>query len=544
VASGMLKRAIYIAAAITVATLAPSSVPLKGYSDPLTRFPISSPPTKFPNHLDLTRENSSLLNSPEEMIFGVTHGSPKPAAPYQPSEYDIPLELSDGVWQNLMRLQKSGGRSVRVSLERGGFYTSLMKRVLWEEGCPPDMVYLAMIESGFNPTARSRADAAGPWQFIKSTGENYNLEINEWIDERLDIDKSTRAAARHLMDLYAQFESWPLVLAAYNAGAGAVQRAIRRRVTTNFWELSEFNDFRPETKAFVPRFYASMILGKHPERFGLANLEPMEHPRPVDIRAGPLTDIAVVSKISGAPYEQLLNLNAQYLYGCTPPDDSEWKIRVPEKYALKLQEKIDSLKPEERNEFLRHKLRKGENITSLARRYRIPTKIILEANHLKSLKQAKRDMILIIPKRATGPPPHADDEPQVTQTSAGRFTVRYTVGEGDTLWKIAAKAGVEIEDVLKWNDIRKEDYIYPGQSLILHAPDAATARRVGVEGRRNRQTALNGPSALVTYHTVRSGQSISNIARKYHVTTKEIISWNNLEHPYHLHAGQKIKLYR
>jgi membrane-bound lytic murein transglycosylase D len=287
-----------------------------------------------------------------------------------------------------------------------------------------------------------------------------------------------------------------------------------------------------------------MILGKHPERFGLMNLEPMTHANPVEIHAGPLTDLATVSKISGAPYEQLLNLNAQYLYGCTPPDHGQWVIHVPRKYALDLQEKMNSLKPEERNEFVRYKLRKGESVSSLARRYRLPAKIVMEANYLKSLKSAKRDMILVIPKRTTGPPPRVEDEPSVRQTAPGRFTVKYTVGDGDSLWRIAKKADVEIQDVCTWNNIKRDDYIYPGHTLILHISDSSTARRVALEGQRNRQDTLNGPSALVSYHTVKSGQTLSGIARKYGITSKEIISWNNLSAPYHIHAGQKLKIYR
>lgn len=479
--------------------------------------------------------------SPEESIFKTTSSSSYILPIYLPSDFDLPLELNEMVWEHILCLENS--KSFKIHLERAGFYSSFMKKLLAQEGCPTDLFYLALIESGFNPTAVSHAGAAGPWQFMPSTGKLYGLKINEWVDERLNIEKSTRAAGRHLQDLYGIFESWPLVLASYNAGPGTIKNAIARRNSNDFWTLVQYNDMRKETKKFVPTFYASMIIGKHPERFGIGDLEAVEDPDPVPISAQPLTDLATISKISGAPLLVLQKLNAQYLYGCTPSYSSSSLIWVPKKYSAGLQDKVNTLSPDERNTFQKHTVREKETLYSIARRYDVPTSIIKEANNLLTTK-VKTGQVLVIPKMtvkiaSAQPKP----TPKLPKTSDGKYVVKYVIGKNDTLYKIAKKADVSVDDICRWNNIKRDDLIHPGQTVTVYCSDLSSAETLASESEQNKARVLWGDGNVV-YHTVKEGETVHSIARKYGVSHHQIITWNGLKKPYHLKVGSKLKIVR
>ncbi len=473
----------------------------------------------------------------------VTSGK-MPHFEYRSPDFDIPVEVNDLVWEQVESFQR-GPRHVRTVLERGSYYMSSMRNSLFEVGCPRDMVFLAMIESNFSPTARSVMDAAGLWQFIPSTAKNYGLKSTEWIDERLDIVKSSLAAGQYLLELYDRFGDWPAALAAYNAGPGTINKAMKRKGTKNFWKIARTDLLKPETKAYVPRFYAALLVGKYPERFGIKDLKKPVLVEYGHVQAPPLTDIFVIAKLSGAPYEQLVNLNAQYLYECTPPSRGKWPVRVPAQFSGGLQAKLDSIEKEKRNAFLRHRVKRGQSLTGIARHYRMNPKVVLQANGLNSRRDVRAGITLIIPLRKKGPAPMIKREPNIKKVD-GKYCIHYIVGEGDTLWKIAYAAGVTLSDLCSWNNIDRNNPIHPGQSLVIYCRDYKRARALSKRGNTNRSKNIfaRPPSPRVIYHTIRPGESLSRVAARYNVTVKELTRWNKISNPNKISVGQRIKIYR
>ena len=463
---------------------------------------------------------------------------------YVSRDFDIPIEVNERVWAEVESLQR-GPRHVRTVLERGAYYLPMMRQALFEVGCPTDMAYLAMVESNFSPTARSVMDAAGMWQFMASTGEKYGLEITDWIDERLDVEKSSRAAGTFLLDLYDRFGSWPLVLASYNAGPGSVSSAIRRKNTKDFWKLCGTKVFKPETEFFVPKFYGALLVGKYPARFGITKLAIPAEIEYETIKVPPMTDVFVVSKISGANYERLVNLNAQYLYECSPPWPGGWPMRVPASVAEGLEQKIKALEKNRRNAFIRHMVTRGDTLGRIAHRYRMNPRVILQANGYKSWRDIKKGAEIVVPLRKKGPSPVVAREPSVKKEN-GRYKVRYTIGEGDTMGKIAKTAEVKLEDLYKWNNLKREDLIFPGQTLVIFCTGRGAASKVSSMGEKNRRKNIfaTPPSQRIIFHTIKPGESLSHVAHKYNVSLKELVNWNKISDPDRIQVGQRIKIYR
>lgn len=212
------------------------------------------------------------------------------------------------------------GRSTR--------YLAMMRETLRGHGLPEELVWVAMIESGFNPLAKSRAGAMGLWQFMPGTARRYGLRVDQWVDERVDPERSTLAAAGYLRDLYALFGSWPLAWAAYNAGEVTVSRAIRKAGSYDFWALSRTNHLRRETKDFVPQIEAATLLAREPERYGF-EIDTAESPAVESVSVPPSTDLRRLSAATGLSLATLRDLNPALVRAATPPG-APWELRVPE----------------------------------------------------------------------------------------------------------------------------------------------------------------------------------------------------------------------
>src|SRR5262249_3795249 len=240
--------------------------------------------------------------------------------------HDLPIEINDRVLGFLDYYQNGRGRgAMEVGLERVGKYQPMIERILKEEGVPLDLIYLCQAESAFEPRALSRAAAKGMWQFISSRGREYGLRQTWWIDERSDPEKSTRAAARHLKDLYMEFGDWYLAMAAYNAGPVRIQRAMEKTGADNFWSVAEKRALPKETINYVPNILALTIIGKNPEKYGfnVVSSSPLETERvPVD----KATDLRVIAKAIDVPVDDLRVMNAHVLRWTTPPDDPDFQL--------------------------------------------------------------------------------------------------------------------------------------------------------------------------------------------------------------------------
>jgi membrane-bound lytic murein transglycosylase D len=371
--------------------------------------------------------------------------------------HDLPIEINDRVLGFLDYYENGRGRgAIEVGLERQGKYQPMIERILKEEGVPLDLIYLCQAESAFEPRALSRAAAKGMWQFISSRGKEYGLRQTWWIDERSDPEKSTRAAARHLKDLYQEFGDWYLAMAAYNSGPVRVQRALEKTGADNFWSLAEKRALPKETINYVPNILALTIIGKNPEKYGftVAPTPPVETER---VSVDKATDLRVIAEAIDLPVEELRGLNTHVLRWTTPPDDPDFQLILPKGYAGKFNEQIPSLPESKRVLFREHTVRKGETVGVIARKYGTTTSELLQANNLGKNPVLKTGRTLIIPISGATATPTA---PKLTQsqpvhraatTTSTRIT--YTVRSGDTLAKIATRYHTSVDKLKSWNHL-------------------------------------------------------------------------------------------
>jgi membrane-bound lytic murein transglycosylase D len=400
--------------------------------------------------------------------------------------FDIPIVINDQVESFITYFQTTHHEAFALWLQRSGRYIPMMKEVLKTNGLPEDLVYMALIESGFNPKAYSRRRASGPWQFITRTGKKYGLEADWWIDERRDPEKSTIAAARHLKDLYDQFNCWYLAAAGYNAGAAKISRAIQRYQTEDFWELTKHKYLKRETRHYVPKMIAAALIAKEPEKYGFTDIEYEEPIRYEKVSIPDATDLRVIARCCEVDYETIKALNPELKMWCTPPDRPDYELKIPEGTKEKFLQNFSQLDPAERITFRQHQVRQGDTLSTIARLYGIKAEPIMQMNDIKSSTHLRAGSSLIIPIPADRALTIAEKAEQrtiaTTRTSKKRVVapkeqapevdrgsykeLRYVVKEGDTLWDIALMYNLRIEDIRRWNNLRG-NVIRPNDELLL-----------------------------------------------------------------------------
>jgi membrane-bound lytic murein transglycosylase D len=322
-----------------------------------------------------------------------------------------------------------------------------MKDIFREKNLPEDLVYVAMIESGFNPYAVSWAKAVGPWQFMPATGRLYGLRIDWWIDERKDPVKSTDAAAEHLKDLHNLFGSWPLALASYNAGARKVQRAVLRTRSDDFWDLKASRYIRRETKNYVPKFMAATIIAKNPESYGfsVADYPPFQYDTVVIEES---TDLRLLARCAGCSYETIKELNPELRRWVTPPDFDKYVLRIPAGTKETFLANFAAIPPEQKITWERHKVRRGETLASIAMQYNTSSDTIREINGLKRTRLAP-GRYLLIPVDINA---KAQDIGYLTPEESGKQQeILYRVRRGETLARIAKRHNVTVSEIKEWN---------------------------------------------------------------------------------------------
>lgn len=254
---------------------------------------------------------------------GILSGAPVEA------QAQIPIVLNRPVKNYLNYFSKAGKANFQASLARAGRYLPMMQRILKEYGLPPDLVYLALVESGFNPWARSPAEAVGLWQFIEGTARRYGLKVNGQVDERRDPEKSTRAAARYLNDLYRQFGCWYLAAAGYNAGEKRVEGAIRRTDSKDFWSLAQQRQLPQETCNYVPQFIATALIARNPEKYGFSKVS-YQKPLTFDtVKVPEGTNLKRFAQVLQVSWEEIQGLNPELNQWLTPTNQREYLLKVP-----------------------------------------------------------------------------------------------------------------------------------------------------------------------------------------------------------------------
>lgn len=322
--------------------------------------------------------------------------------PYKEQGPVVPVVMNRRVEWFINHFQTEGRWYFRKWLGRTGGYNRLIKGILREKGLPEDLFYVALIESGLSPTVRSRSNAVGMWQFIKPTATRYGLRVDRWIDERRDPEKSTIAAARFLKHLYGRFGSWHMAMAGYNAGEGRVRRAIRRYGSSDYWVLSKYKRgaFRRETRSYVPKYLAAMMIAKDPSLYGFDRLEYADSVSYEKVALQGATDLRVIAKAAGVGVGELRKLNPELLNWFTPPDYPGYEIKLPEGTAAAFRENFAKIPKPERLEFVLHRLKPGETVYGLALRYGTRVSQILYFNNVKNPRRIRAGRTIIIPVRA------------------------------------------------------------------------------------------------------------------------------------------------
>ncbi len=464
----------------------------------------------------------------------------------------IPLVLNQKVENAIKYFQGRGRRVFTKWLQRTGRYKNLVIPILREEGVPDELFYLAMIESGFNPYAHSYARAVGMWQFIYSTGRAYGLKRSWWFDERRDPEKSTRAAARHLKDLYARFNNWYLAIAGYNFSPGKIERRIRRYKVDEFWELPRLPR---QTRNYVPTFIAAAHMAKDPEKYGFF----VEQEAPVEYDTVTVTecvDLNVVAKCVDYPFNEIKKLNPALLRWCTPPDRDSWVLNIPEGTRDRFIENYSKVPDDEKLTWIHHRICSGETLSTIARRYGVSMSEIKRFNHIRgSLIRAGHSLVIPVPQNRT----YARRLAKSTATTRaayrrskpmanvpGRSKHEYVVKKGETLWEIARHYSVSVSEVRKWNGLGNSRIIRPGETLNIwleekgpllasRTPEPAATEHTGLEPVKDK----SDPNTI--YYTVRSGDTLWDIAARYGVSIRDIKSWNNRRSS-KIKPGEKLKL--
>ncbi|MFQ5354483.1 MAG: transglycosylase SLT domain-containing protein, partial [Thermodesulfobacteriota bacterium] len=291
---------------------------------------------------------------------------------------DVPIIVNNSVESFIKYFQTSGRPYFKKWLARMGGYRNLIEEKLRDEGMPEDLFYVALIESGLNPRARSGRKAVGMWQFIGATARRYGLRVDWWIDERMDPEKATIAASRYLKRLYERFGSWHLAMAGYNAGEGRVARAIRTHKTTDFWKLARYR--RPlnrETRQYIPKFMAAALIAKDPESYGFTDLVYDERVVYEKVGISHATDIKVIAEAAEISVKELKRLNPALIRWFTPPDYSDYQIKLPPERVEIFKANFSKVPPQERLKFYKHRVKRGDTLWAIARKYRTGMSLIL-----------------------------------------------------------------------------------------------------------------------------------------------------------------------
>jgi membrane-bound lytic murein transglycosylase D len=459
------------------------------------------------------------------------------------SSGDIPVTLNKKVRLAIKYFQTKGRRVFTRWLENSERYRQVVYDIFEEENVPHDLYYLAMIESGFNPAARSYARAVGMWQFISATGRYYGLRHSWWFDERRDVYKSTRAAGRHLSDLYDRFGDWYLALAGYNCNPRKVEKNMRQYHTKDFWKLKKLPR---QTRNYVPTYLAAMIIAKDPEKFGFyVDPKPPYEVEPVVISES--VDLNVIAKITDTTYSYIKDINPAVLRWVTPPGIKDFTLYVPKGKKELFEREYAKIPDNEKRSWVRHRIRRGETLSTIAQKYHTSMAVIKSTNHLRSSRIRAGDYLLIPVPQNKYHYTYQDNTytkkrkrkrsystKKITNVP-GHKKIIYKVKPGDTLGQIAEDYNTSASKIRRWNGIRYGKYIYPNQKLVLWIPE-----KVNITSRTLEEHSKPDYSSG-SYYTVRNGDTLWDIAKKYGLSIEELKKLNNMRRSL-IKPGEKIKV--
>jgi membrane-bound lytic murein transglycosylase D len=469
-----------------------AAAPAEGEDDPAVKAEVDAESAelqdlkKAEEEIGIGAEGAPAIATPAPSAPGPIAGLPEidHDLPTLQAEYDIPIDVNEAVVQWVRFFQSPRMRPHFAKwLSRYYRYTERYRAILKEEGLPEDTVYLAMIESGFANFAYSWARASGPWQFIASTGKRFGLRSDFWVDQRRDPDKAARAAARYLRELREQTGDWRLAWAGYNAGGGTIARAKARGVT-DFWEMTKGRHLRKETKGYVPKLMAAAIVAKHREAFGFGDdvVEKLAWVETDQVQLNGSVLLDVVARAAGVEKSVLMELNPELRRAVTPPQP--FTLKLPKGASETFARNWPSMEGRARANFAGHVVRRGDTLGAIALRFGTQVEGIMSLNGLTSTRRLRVGQELLIPvargQRAeavaakpapASPSPIAGKAPAPAAAAklAGTAIMepagyrpppvpisgaRHVVQDGDTLWSISQRVGVDLDTLCRWNNIR------------------------------------------------------------------------------------------
>ena len=486
---------------------------------------------------------------------------PSRAVPHLPSEQytDLLDRIRDGyalpdvqhfAVDRELELYRSRPDFLDRTFKRGARYLYHIVAEIEKRKLPLELALLPVVESAFNPVAYSRSRASGLWQFIPSSGKHYGLEQNWWIDERRDVIEATDAALTYLQYLHGYFGGdWFLAIAAYNGGEGTVSSAVRRNqsrgLPTDLWSL----ELRSETRDYVPKLLAISRLVRDPEAYGLQFTAIPNQPFFEVVEPGRQVHLGDAADLAGITRDDMFALNPGYNRMTTPPKGPH-RLLLPIPNAEHFrQAMLNQTLLEEQGKVLvaavepppdvHHRVRRGDTLSSIARRYGVPTESLRAANDLRGSVIRPGQSLLIPASGATATlaalaPPREDIAAQLPERQKSAYSAPkprvHVVRSGDTLWGVARKYGVTVPTLADANGLSSQAGLIPGA-------------RLDIPGSGHGSNARAGSSADRMTYKVRRGDTLSQIADRYNVTVRQLMSWNQLRQASSLRAGQRLVLY-
>lgn len=475
------------------------------------------------------------------------------------AEFTLPVEFNDRVMQEILYMTTRAHDFTEASLSRKTAFEEMIYAKIDSMGMPRDLIYLALVESGYKIKAYSRAKAAGLWQFIPATGKRYGLHQDFWVDMRRNPELSTTAALRYLQRLKDEFGDWLMAMAAYNCGEGCVRRRIRdvkadtlrdstRAVT--YWDL----ELPKETMHYVPRILAAMTIGHYPDHYGMT-VEKRER-MPFDtVTVVEFMPLEMAAQAAGVDTKTIQELNLELSRWCTPPKGSGYVLRIPEGSRDSFLVAYGKMDRKKFSRWQYHKVRTGENLGKISRMYGVSVKGIQSANHLKNTRIRQGQTLLIpLPASAYSPKEKRASGKTATEKAGKRSGRRYKVRAGDNLSSIGRKFGVSVSNLKTWNglddsgSIKAGDFLYvasPGKevSKTSHADEPTPVATNASKASDSKRSSVPKKSESGNFisHTVVSGESLWDISRKYGVSIEEIVEWNRKKST-KVKAGEVLKI--
>jgi membrane-bound lytic murein transglycosylase D len=439
--------------------------------------------------------------------------------------YNFPPISDTKVDKNLRWLSNNQRYLDRVT-EQSKPYLYYVANELRENDMPMELALLPIVESAYNPFAASPSKALGVWQFMPHTGRNFGLKQNHWYDGRRDIVASTDAAVRYLKRLNTMFNGdWLLTIAAYNAGEGTIRRAIEKNRKqgkgTDFWSLP----LSQQTQSYVPQLLALSKVIADPEKYDLELGEISNNPYFTTVNVSTPIDLAQAARMAEIDPKELRNLNAGYNKWITDPSGPH-QLLVPVADAAQFTLNLDKLPQIAPIQVAGdYKVKAGDTLGAIARRFGTSVTAIQSANNLKSA-QLKIGQSLSIPGQAPMNSPYAiQAEQEIAQRNQKNTGTYYTIKSGDSFWTIAKKHDTSVKNLLKWNELPANATLKPGQKLLIV-----------------NKTATQKADNKITYQ-IKSGDTLHKIASKFDVSKKDILDWNKVKNESYIHPGQELTIY-